>query len=127
MIRGVTKIMRSRRFSCIRAEAEQLAHDRQAAQERDARPGLGDLGDRQAADDRGLAVVDQELVVGLLLLEDEAEVRRGQRLDRRPLGVELHQHLAVVGHVRGDREPDTGLLELHVGAGRARRRSDGRR
>ena len=81
-------------------------------------PGLGHLGDRQAADDRRLAVVHQELVVGLLLLEDEAEVGRGQRLDRRALGVELHQDLAVVGHVRGDRQTDTGLLELHVGAGR---------
>ena len=70
---------------------------------------------------------DQELVVGLLLLEDEAEVRRGQRLDRRALRVELHQDLAVVGHVRGDRETDTGLLELHVGAGAARRRRTTRR
>src|SRR5882724_5317820 len=51
----------------IAAEAEQLADDRQAAQERDAGPGLGDLGDRQAADDRRLAVFHQELVVGLLL------------------------------------------------------------
>ena len=45
----------------------------------------------------------------------------GQELDRRALGVELHQDLAVVGHVRRDREPDTGLLELHVGAGRTAR------
>ncbi len=41
--------------------------------------GLGHLGDGQAADDRGLAVVHQELVVGLLLREDEAEVGRGER------------------------------------------------
>src|SRR6476659_1623023 len=58
--------------------AEQLAHDRQAAQERDARPGLVHFGDREAADDRGLAVVHQELVVGLLLLEVEPEVRLRQ-------------------------------------------------
>ena len=79
------------------------------------------LGDRQAADDRRLAVVHQELVVGLLLVRREAEVGRRQRLDRRPLGVELHQDLPVVGHVRRDREPDTGLLELHRGAGPAPR------
>ena len=59
------------------------------------------------------------------LSNDEAEVRRRERLDRRPLGVELHQDLAVVGHVRRDGEPDTGLLELHVGAG-GRRAAAGR-
>src|SRR6478752_8033646 len=62
----------------IVAEAEQLADDRQAAQERDAGVGLGDLGDREAADHRRLAVLDEELVVSLLLLDDEAQVGRGQ-------------------------------------------------
>ena len=41
----------------------------------------------------------------------------GQQLDRGALGVQAHQDLPVVRHVRRDGEPDTGLLELHVGAG----------
>src|SRR5262245_24553636 len=54
------------------AEAEELADDRETRQQRDAAPVLLDFGDREAADDRGLAVVHQQLVVGLLLREDEA-------------------------------------------------------
>ena len=81
MIRGVTKIIRSRRFSVSLVKLNSL-------------PMIGRL-PRSGMPDRvlvtwvtvrppmtaGLAVVDQELVVGLLLVEDEAEVRRGQRLD----------------------------------------------
>src|SRR3954454_6120175 len=71
----------------VLGEAEQLADDREAREERDARAVLVDRGDGQAADDRGLAVAHEELVVGLLLLEDEAEVGRRERLDGRALGV----------------------------------------
>ena len=62
---------------------------------------LVDLGDRQAADDCGLAVADEELVVGALLPEDESDVRR-RELRIRILGVQLEQDLAVVGDVRRD-------------------------
>src|SRR6185437_2521945 len=62
-------------------EAEQLAYDRKPGKERDAGSGLVDLRHCQAADDRGLAIVDQQLVVGLLLREVEAEVGRREELD----------------------------------------------
>ena len=119
VIRGVTKIMRSRRFSVSVVLLKSL-------------PTIGRL-PRSGMPDRirvtsvtvrpPMTAVspsfDEELVVGLLLREGEAEVGRGQGPDRRPLGVELHQHLAVVRHVRRDGEADTGLLELHRGAGAA--------
>ena len=80
------------------------------AQHRDARAGLVDFGDRQAADDGRLAVVDEELVVGLLLGEDEPEVRgrpaarTADRSVRRAIRI-----WPVVGDVRRDDEPDAGL------------------
>ena len=111
--------MRSRRFSVSESKEKSLPMIGRLPRQRDSAPRLGHFGDGEAADDRGLAIVHQELVVGLLLREDEAEVGRGERTDRRTLGVELHEHLAVVRHVRRDGETDTGLLELHRGAGDA--------
>src|SRR3954470_16130998 len=42
--------------------AEQLADDRQAGEQRNTGPGVGDFGDGQTTDHRGLAVVHQKLV-----------------------------------------------------------------
>src|SRR5690349_23184884 len=50
------------------AEAEQLADDRQVYKKRDSRLGYSDRGHREAADDRGFAVVNEDLVVRLLRL-----------------------------------------------------------
>src|SRR5437773_9387993 len=58
------------------AESEQLANDRQVYKERDSGLAYRDRGHREAADDRRLAVVDEDLVVGLLGLEREADVHR---------------------------------------------------
>src|SRR6478672_7187508 len=77
------------------AEAEQLSNDRQPAQERNTGSGVAHLGHGESTDDGGFTVVDQKLVVGLLGLEDEAEVGLSQDLNRRTLGVQLHPDLAI--------------------------------
>src|SRR5690242_391223 len=98
------------------AEAEELAENRQVYKERDSRLGYSDRGHREAADDRGFAVVHQDLVVRLLRLEREPDVH-GRGFDARVLGVDLHQHLTVGRHVWRHPQVDTGLLEPHGGAG----------
>ena len=71
----------------------------------------------EATDDRGLAVGDEELVVGAALVEEEPEVATDD-VQPRLLGVDGHADLAVARDVRRDAENDAALLELHVGAGR---------
>src|SRR5688572_6166241 len=53
---------------------EQLADQRQLAEERNPRAVANDLRLREAADDRGLAVGDKQLIVGAALVEEEPEV-----------------------------------------------------
>ena len=100
-----------------RGLTEELSNERQIHENRDA-----DLRDRhfrhgEPADHGRLAIRDEELVVGTLLLEREAEVRR-RRLEVGALRVQRHQDVAVVCDVRRDGENDARLLEVH---GRARR------
>src|SRR6476469_10683592 len=102
--------------------AEQLADEREIDEERNANLRLRHRGDREPADDGGLAVADEELVVGALFEEGVAKVGRG-RLELRALGVQRHENLAVVRDVRRDSEDDTGLLERHRGAWGGCRRS----
>src|SRR5919107_1888625 len=53
---------------------EQLADQRQVAEERNPRAVLDDLRLGEAADDRSLAVGDEQLVVGAALVEEESEI-----------------------------------------------------
>src|SRR5688572_12866013 len=53
---------------------EQATDQRQVRQQRDTGAVLDDLGLRQAADDRGLAVVDEELRIRVPLRDREAQV-----------------------------------------------------
>ena len=68
----------------VRLEAEELTDDREAPQQRDARRGSWSLSDRQAADDRGFAVVHEKLVVGLLLrkMKPRSAAASGRTADR---------------------------------------------
>src|ERR1041385_4329531 len=75
-------------------ETEQFAQNGQVYKERDSGLCYRDLGHRKAANDGRFAVRDEDLVVRLLRLEREADVHRCG-LDRRTLGVQLHQDLAV--------------------------------
>src|SRR5439155_15105465 len=96
----------------LRRVTEQLAQNRQIYKERYSRLLHRDLGHREAADHDRLAVRDEDLVVGLLRLERESEVRR-RRAQGGALGVDLHQDLAVGRHVRRHLEVDARLLEAH--------------
>ena len=117
MIRGVTRMIRSRRFSLLELKLNSFPMIGNPESKGMPERVLVTCGDGQPADDRGFAVVDQELVLGPLGLEDEAQVSCSERLDRRPLGVQLHGDLAVAGDVRRHRQPDTGLLEDDAGLG----------
>ena len=76
-------MIRSFRFSVLLEKLKSVADERQAARAAGCRERvLVTVGDRQAADDRGLAVGHEELVVGLLLFDDEAEVRRPRAAGR---------------------------------------------
>ena len=67
--------------------AEEPADQWQVDEQWNTLLGLRGLRDGQAADNRGLAVADEELGVACLLAEDETDVRRSQ-LRIRVLSVE---------------------------------------
>src|SRR5258706_9192663 len=96
-------------------KAEQFAQNGQVYKERDSGLGYRDLGHREPANHGRFAVRDEDLVVRLLRLEREADVHR-RRLDRRTLGVQLHQDLPVGGDMGRHGQLDARLLELHRGA-----------
>ena len=89
-MRGVTRMIRSWRCSLLLENANRLPMNGSDGQQRHALVGLGDGGHGQAADHRDFAVVDQQLVGAVLDRDVVAEVGRGERLDRRPLDVEVH-------------------------------------
>ena len=76
MMRGVTRISKSRRRSWS------LLNQRQSRQQRDTRLGAVDFGDGQATDGSCFAILHQHLGLGVLGREVEAQVGRRQSLHR---------------------------------------------